>query len=362
MGCEFSYVPSDIPAYNSSSPNMFGRFPWYYELVSRGRALYVNLPGQFFCGVSLPWDKGINGFLTNRLIVLRPEVNGSLDGFLTFTKELAKQSNYPLVLKHVQSELAERLINHGFRYYGYNEGWDDSAREDDQTFDEVVINLEETLKHPPALQRTRSRTNQQSLEFILSPFPTMAIPIGHEVEAASSRLKQHDAASTSVDLFVGNRLKRIESKEMECSKVRNQCKDDVLCVFYKWLKRFHQRHPWAVDEDFLNFHLSTFETLVANELITIIFVHNKLDEPVGVFSLAKTSGLQADVVFSFIAEEEGDFQRLAYREIFREVNKMGFRHMNLGGSEMESLFKFKRSLGVFTLIQSRHIVLDLTTC
>lgn len=323
MRCEFSYVPSDIPAYNSSSPNMFGRFPWYYELVSRGRALYVNLPGQFFCGVSLPWDKGMNGFLTNRLIVLRPEVNGSLDGFLAFTQELAKQSNYPLVLKHVQSELAERLINHGFRYYGYNEGWDDSAREDDQTFDEVVINLEETLKHPPALQRTRSRTNQQFLEF---------------------------------------KLKRIESKEMECSKVRNQCKDDVLCVFYKWLKHFHQRHPWAVDEDFLNFHLSTFETLVANELITILFVHNKLDEPVGVFSLAKTSCLQADVVFSFIAEEEGDFQRLAYREIFREVKKMGFRHMNLGGSEMESLFKFKRSLGVFALIQSRHIVLDFTSC
>lgn len=319
LRCEFSYAPDAIPRYETRSPHLFGRFPWYYELVSRGRALYMHMPNEFFCGISFPWKPGVNGFLKKRLILVRPEVNGSIKGLVEFAHTLAECSNSSLVLKHVHEETATRLLDHGFRYYAQGEGWDENAIEDDQTFDEVIIDIAETLKAPPHLQRSKSKATQWT------------------------------------DAY---HVEFISPEDIQNPEVRSRCKHEIILIFYEWLKHIETRKTELVDEAFLNWHLSAFDTLVVDERLKLMFVRNEKEEPIGVFSLATMDNSQVDVVFSFISLIDGDAQRLAYRAIFVSLSKMGIQYMNLGGSEFETLFNFKRTLGALTLIKARHLVLD----
>lgn len=319
LQCDFSYSPMYVPTYDRQEPHLFGRFPWYYALVSRGRSIYIHKKQNFFTGLSLPWGDVRDNFSNNSIVLLRPEIYGETDNIVTFVRQVSEKTGCSIIVKHIQEGSATRLIESGFRYYHDNEGWNSSAQEDDQTFPEVIVDLQETLSKPPTLQRSLSKAKKWQKEF-------------------------------SVEC--------VEPMKLERTEVRNKYKQEILTVFYKWLEHFHKRQPWAVDEDFLNWHLSAFETLVADDRLILVYLRDPFDEPIGVFSLAKTSAFQLDVVFSFIANDEGDFQRLAYREIFERMFQMGFKYMNLGGSEVESLFNFKNSLAASTLIQGRHVIFN----
>lgn len=320
LHCEFSHTPPQAPSYDSASPHIFGRYPWYYELVSRGRALYVHNRHHFFCGVSLPWRDGVNQCLASRWVVLRPEVNGSVDHFVKFVTLLAARSGKSLVLKHVREELAIKLLGNGFRRYRGTEAWDALAPEDDQTCDEVIIDCEKTLLAKPKLQWSKTQATK---------------------------------------LIGSIQLETVSQRQMEIPEKRRLYKEDVCRVFYDWLAKLRQRHPDAIDDAFVKWHVSAFETLVADDRLHLIFLRNSREEPVGVLSLARTGSNQADVVFSFIAEENGDFQRLAYRKVFEKAAALEFRYLNLGGSEVKSLFDFKKSLGVAVQMNARHLMFDV---
>lgn len=321
FGLEISYAVTDVPPYTKEEPHLFGRFPWYYDLVSRGRAFYVHSPESFLFGVALSWTKGVNGCLRNRVAILRPEVAEDKFGrFVDFVSQLRQQLQTGVVVKHVGEDLANRLCKEGFRYYNDDEGWSDLAKEDDQTWQEVVLDMDAARSAPEDSARGA---------------------IKNDVHAGRYSLDGLD-----VPACIGTEWRR-DTREI------------VTRVFYKWVALFHARRAELVDRDFLTWHLMAFETLTFDGSVMLFVLKDAEDAtPAGVFAVTPVGEQQTDVVFSFIGEERGNFQRVAYGFLIAALRKRGYRWLNLGGSETKSLFDFKASLGSHKLLGARHLLVD----
>ena len=157
MGLDCSYTSFNVPHYRSDYPSRFGRFSWYYELVSRGRALYVTDDETIFFGFSPSWTKGRNGCLQRASIVLRPEiVRGGESRLAAWVAAVAALTG-KVIVKHIDEEQSLAMQKHGLRQYLEGEGWDDYAIEDDPTFPEVILETQNVSEVPEKYARNPIR-------------------------------------------------------------------------------------------------------------------------------------------------------------------------------------------------------------
>ncbi len=221
-----------------------------------------------------------------------------------------------VVVKHVDDNQNLVMNRAGLRGYRNAEGWDNGAREDDQTYPEVILDTRNIYVDPEEYARNPIRMDVINGRYAL---------LGEE--------------STLVHT--------------------PPTKERLLSVFYAWIKRFEHRQPEVVDEGFITWHQHAFENISGNNGIDLYFLRDIQEHrDIGVFALARSTQQQVDIVFSFIAEERGNFQRVAYGWLLYRIQALGYQWANLGGSEKESLFEFKKSLGAHELLNTHHIVAE----
>ena len=317
MNSEISYRIKVTPNFQQSGPVVFGGFPWYYRLVTRGSGIYVSKEGSFFFSVAPSWNTEKNTFLDDKYIIIRPEVHAnSISDFIDFSKLLSKSLNTPIVLKQVTKHLFHTLLEYGFRSYSESECWDQYSKFDDQTYPEIVL-----------------RTD-------------------HYVSANYARGSIKDQVNANEYYIEESDLSKIDQRE--------SVKEEIFRVFYDWLRVFLKRFPNAINKNFVSWNLLTFDAMISDELMTLLSIKNKTGKTIGIFSLIKTSSYQFDVVFSFISEFAGNFQRVAYDMLISWIQKNYNQciYLNLGGSELKSLYEFKKSIGSCEELETYHLVLS----
>lgn len=316
MGFDCNYTSRDVPHFRSDFPSRFGRFPWYYELVSRGRAIYISAPKDVFFAFSPSWSPGVNNSLQRSSIVLRPEIKTGEEQRLVDWVNLVASKTGKVIVKHIDEEQCQKMKELGLRQYNRSEGWDDLAREDDQTYPEVILDTRVISTEPEDFARN---------------------PIRNDV--------------------INGRYALLAEESLLVHKPHT--KERLLAVFYSWIKRFEQRQPDIVDEGFITWHQQAFENITGNKGIDLYFLRDvQTQRDIGIFALARSTQMQIDIVFSFIAEERGNFQRVAFGWLLSKIHSLGYQWANLGGSERKSLFEFKKSLGSHELLNTHHLVCD----
>lgn len=312
----------EFPKYDYNSPILFGHFPWYYRLVSRGSGLYVSKKESYFFAIAPNWNPMQNSFLESKYIIIRPEIYiDKIEEFITFVKSFYLISKTPIIIKQVSEPVSIILLANGFRNYRENENWDSDSKYDDQTFPEIVLKVNNEYTNKLDFARGFIKNKVSNNDFFIEEIDSFSLNQTHEIE---------------------------------------KIKENIFEVFYKWLDNFQKRNPSAINKNFVSWNLLTFDAMISDKQLKILFVKDKhTEKPVGVFSLSKSSYSQYDVVFSFVSEFRGNFQRVAYGLLINWANKnSGCEFLNLGGSELESLFKFKKSIGEFVELNAKHLILD----
>ena len=312
---------TEVPKYVRTSPRLFGGFVWYYSLVSRWQADFVELTNRFFCGVSRPWRRGINGCLENSIIVIRPEIaDHAMPDFQRFVCRLAGELDCRVVVKHVSDAMAIGLKRFGFREYDDSEGWAHDCLKDDQSYPEVVIDVGRRLVH--GFDRARGDARMQAKNGVF--------------------VTQH-----------------YRSNDLQDSTIRSKVENAIETVFNQWLEHFQVRHPWAIDDEFVRWHKRAFRTFALGPEFEVMLLLRTGDQiPVAVFAATDVGGRQKDMVFSFASDTDDNKHRMAYDLLLNDCAQSGCKWLNLGGSETESLFEFKKSIGPHELIETTHLVFD----
>jgi len=311
------YRVLETPNFQTKVPVLFGNFPWYYRLITHGSGIFLSKENSFFLSVAPNWKMGENDFLENKYIIVRPEINiNNIADFVEFVKSLRENTQTPLLIKQVSEEVYDILLQNGFRQYTESENWDESSKYDDQTFPEVILRTSEYVSNNYARGSIKEKVNAG--EFF------------------------------------------IEKCDLSDKENQELAKEYIFHIFYDWLKHFRKRHPDAINKNFVQWNLETFDAMISDETLIVLFVKNKAGKPIGVFSLTETlPHCQFDIVFSFVSEFEGNFQRVAYDMLISWMHeKHQCAYLNLGGSELQSLFEFKKSLGNHIELKTYHLIYE----
>ena len=125
------------------APGLFGNHSWYFHTITR-RCYRGFANSNKFCGAIAPsWTDGKTGKWADYLVILRPIVlPDCTKEFMELVRELSNYQNTTIIFKQVHPSLAGELIAAGCRPYDSFEGWNMQHTYDDQTYAEVVLDLD----------------------------------------------------------------------------------------------------------------------------------------------------------------------------------------------------------------------------
>ncbi|NNE09121.1 MAG: hypothetical protein HKN20_11225 [Gemmatimonadetes bacterium] len=282
-------------------PQPFGGAPAYYLATSRDRAVWAEREGWALCFVELPETAALNPGRHKATVVLLRPVAPDGDELARVLVDLASALAIRIVIKNygiaAAGGLAARGI--GFRAYGRTEHYHQQAKWDDQTFPEVIYDLE-------------------------------SLRLGHGSDGAFAR-PTVDEARAFIDRW--SREYVVRNPEWDAYSVQS---------FYNGaLDRL------VNDSDYVCY-------AAPNGLPGGLVVADRVsDSQVDVWVCAAASG---DVPVS-----PNTWSRALYLRFFAQCAADGVRFVNLGGSETASLHWFKsRLLGEMRplLLERTHLVLE----
>lgn len=211
------------------------------------------------------------------------------------------------ILKNVDSKDIPQLKKYGFREYFDSENWDKKARFDDQTYPQVIIDLEKMIE--------AKGKNYQNLRTVLNKKNRFKI----------RKYSKRDRKSVSQIFYLKDKVSRDKfSGSLESG--------------------YFETHEMYLNADLEKFVI----TKNSGEVIGFTAVSNISSE---------TFGLVAGL---FIPDEKHAAIWGLYQTMLLKYNE-GLKYANLGGSEFENTYRFKREKFMPTQeLKKTHLVYDRT--
>ncbi|MFH1390852.1 MAG: phosphatidylglycerol lysyltransferase domain-containing protein [Candidatus Diapherotrites archaeon] len=241
----------------------------------------------------------------------------ALEKAFDLAKELKKTSKKQVVFKNLTSEQSEKLKKLGCEDYRKGDYWNNFYKYDDDTFPEIIIDLQEL------------------------------VPLkGNDLKTLRYR----------VNSFYKNDYK-VEDYSAKYSK-------DVSEILTDWLELIKDRYKDYLKEDKIILHsaeihkkfLELIDSGKADDYLSkIIFLNKKpVAFAIGYKISSKTFGLYTNVTSN--DDVKGLSETIIY-ELLKEAHEKGYVYANLGGSEFKSLLKYKDKFKPTKHLQKTHVVL-----
>lgn len=279
----------------SEAPSAYGLHSSYSEISARGEEMVLGGAVGSFALMAAPESVTVE---TDRelLCVLRPEIEDAAE-FWPRLGRAARQLDRAFVVKSVDCSVANAAAGTGLaRLYRDGEGWSAVARYDDQTFPEVVLDL----TRPGAAADCDPAVTFERLE------PQQAYTAAREV-------------------------------------VR------------MWLEWYLDRHAEYARDEIVSYYDFALSRPVLDRMDDH-FVACMGSRPVAFAASSRIAGDQADLWVCLTTADSPCLSRAFLGHIRRELSAEGVRYLGLGGSELRSLFHFKRRLGGKTLLHRTHLL------
>lgn len=297
-------------------PEYFGHAAWYYRIITRNTrdVRYIYHDNKFVCALAPSWSCGSNGFLDKAMVVVRPVLNDVLAiKFSTMLVKASQKSGRPIAVKHLALRYDDAFIEAGFRRYRHGEEWYPGQQHDDQTFPEIVLDLD---KNEALFHRGSSLNSVGADNYVLTSLNNLSII------------------------------------------TRDKILERILCIFQLWKENFLVRKSDCVP-GVDDWYARAFNIILDSDKFDLLFISDAAEKrDVAFFAISHTSESQIDVVIAVVAKFKGDFYRKAYAMVAEWAKKMSIQWMNLGGSEEKSLHDFKSSLGIHRVLDATHVLYD----
>jgi hypothetical protein len=285
-------------------PNLFGNHNWYFYVMTRQEYQLFEARNRFWGCIAPSWTDGINGGWSKLPVVLRPRMApGSCDDFVEFLYRMSDVNRNAIIVKQVEESVAGDLIASGCRRYRSDEAWNSHHKLDEQDFPEVVLDI--------------GSMTDGAEESIYSDLSKQALRVKDRYVIEETPIGRH-------------------SKESRC---------DLIEVFLKWRMHFGRRFPTFVTYDFIGWNVTAIDRIFDERDHRLFVGRDTLtSETVGFFYMVKSTDAQLDMALSFCEFRENDLHRLLYRKVLERVASNGIKYVNMGGSEEESLYRFKKRI------------------
>jgi len=324
----------------SVMPKLFGNHSWYFHVMTRQRYRAFSNPHKYHGTIAPSWTEGKTGTWKDALVVFRPIIMpGYVGEFVDFIKEIACRARKPIILKQVHVSLVDALVEAGCRHYKRREGWNERYIEgwneryiegwnghyiyDDQNYPEVVLKIDNIRN-----------TEEQGL-----------------LDGLSRRANRSWDRFDLVEHKFRDDIELIHPKRLV---------SQLLEVFMRWRDHFIRRYQTHKTYEFIGWHVEAIDRIVAESGHRLFVAKEKQksepEKPVGFFYLTGSED-RMDMAMSFCDFRENDIHKLLYRKVMKILSSDGVQYVNMGGSEEENLYKFKKKIWDDSSdVESTHLV------
>lgn len=270
----------------------------YYEAALRGECVWGLADGGVcWCIGCAPQTVRAEGDRPV-IVLMRPCANPLVPHLRHFVPRLVRDLGYLVIMKNVGEVEAEELVtaSGAFRPYSTDECWHPTARSDEQTFPEVVLDVSKSgiANRPDVLLRRRAEAPDEQL---------------------------------------------------------------VSRLFDEWLAWFLDRHPaWNEWELRPYYFYWLGEGRFAR--YRYAFIYECDGKAIGFACGDKVGEDQAQFWTCLVPPGARVSTRAVYADFFGAAASDGVRWVNLGGSEERSLHRFKYRLGPNVLLHRGHLICD----
>ncbi len=283
------------PPPDSDQPLAYGFHPLYQDLAGRGKSVALHNVSAAFAVMPVP-SYTVTDAHGACACILRPEIVHPRE-FWRSLRCVARATDVALIVKSVAEQEAKEAVEApGVRSYRSNEGWSPVARWDEQSFPEVILDL-----------------NRRGARSVVLPNTEF-----HECSPADALRLGRRAADRWMDWYL---LRRQEFPRVDLQSYYNHA--------------LRKQALYRADFRFVCLHLG---------------------EPAGFAYASRISDRQVDVWVCLAAGEPPLLSREFLRYLRRFFAEQGFSFLGLGGSELRSLYHFKRRLAGRRLVRRTHLV------
>lgn len=281
-------------------PLPFGGSECYYQTRSRDVRLCFASDELFFCLCPAP-QTVLQHFARDVVVVLRPEFRhaSALRIFASACQRLARHARADLIIKNVPCSLVPALLSYGFRPYRDGEFWNPHEPFDEETYPQVVwlagVSARSTLQH-------------------------------------DSSLPDRLGASFFSDAPDPPELARLYSR---------------------WRAWFLARHPQS-DPSWMDRYFEVLFPLLPRHSLVLVLRSKPNLQLLGFIAAERVAPSQLDACV--LISLPGPWGQLLTRQLYVEAGRLGYRYVNCGGSETESLHRFKSRVAPSTSLASAHLV------
>jgi hypothetical protein len=305
----------------SVMPKLFGNHRWYFHVMTRQRYKAFASPNKYHGVIAPSWTEGKRGEWKDALVVFRPVIMpGCAEELVDHIGEIAHSTGKSIILKQVHVSLVDALIEAGCRRYRDAEGWNGHYKYDDQNRPEVVLKIDDVHK-----------TREQDL-----------------LDGLSRRANRSWDRFDVVEHDFGDNVEFIHPKRLV---------SQLLAVFMGWREHFIRRYQTYKTYEFIGWHVEAIDRIVAERDHRLFIAKEKQKSELAGFCYLTGSGDRMDMAMSFCDFRENDVHKLLYRKVLKILSEDGVRYVNMGGSEEENLYKFKKKIWDDSFdVESTHLI------